>query len=405
MEQEDKEPKDKEIIHRIDHSQIKEGEIVYQGGVYDSNGNYLKPIPYLKNAEEIKKENLNMATIPPPKKIDVSEFSEKDDLEELDRFIPLSVRDILNMKFPRRQFLIEKLIPQKSICVLSGYPSSGKSWILLHLSQCIASGKPLFGEFKSQKGAVLIIDEESGIEEFVRRIKKMKLYRRLPIYVYPQRGIKIDDPINLLKIIGLIKERNIKLVILDPFIATHSKIENSAEDMQKVMESFQKINLAGATVLFAHHHRKELITTKLNPAQALRGSSAIFGRVDSHLEVKKLEEKESGIVLAITHVKSRRSTPVLPFKVKMTERYSKAEFEFCGEYDERKRKEEETESLVLATLGEIGKADFSEVLGKLKGSVGEIKLRFILKDLKKKGAINSEKKEHGREVFWKEPTL
>ena len=100
------------------------------------------------------------------------------------------------------------------------------------LSQCVALGKSLFGEFKTKKGAVLIIDEESGVEEIIRRIKLMEFRRKLPIYVFSQRSIKVDNQNNLNKIINLIKEKNISLVIFDPFVAIHSKIENSAEEMQ-----------------------------------------------------------------------------------------------------------------------------------------------------------------------------
>ncbi len=328
-----------------------------------------------------------------------------EEFEKIKRFIPLSVADILDMKPPKEPFLVKKLIPHKSICVLSGYPESCKSWILLHLAQCVASGKPLFGEFKTKKVAVLIIDEETGVEEFRRRIKLMRFRRKLPIYIFSQREIKVDSPNDLNIIINLIREKNIKLVIIDPFIAIHSKIENSAEEMQKVVEAFQKLVFTEATVLFAHHHRKESGEANISLSQTLRGSSALSGRVDSHLDVKKLEENQSETILAITQVKSRRGKKISPFKLKMIEQDGKIIFELVGEYDEKKIKSEEIKSKIISILEELKSADFDELFEKLKGTIGKVRLRETLNKLKGKGEIDSKKIEHGKEIFWKKDNL
>ena len=70
-----------------------------------------------------------------------------------ERFKPLSIEDILIMEESEEPFLIEKLIPLKGITVLSGYPSCGKSWVLLYCAYCVALGKDLFGELGYQVNA------------------------------------------------------------------------------------------------------------------------------------------------------------------------------------------------------------------------------------------------------------
>jgi len=324
------------------------------------------------------------------------------EIEKIKRYTPLTIADILNMKLPKDPFLVEGLIPSRSITVISGKPGSYKSWIMLHLAKCFASGKPMFGKFKTKRGGVLLIDGETGIDEIQKRVKLMKFHRKMPIDVFSLKGIKVDNPMDLNGILGLVKTKGIELVIIDPFGTIHSKIENSAEEMQKVIEAFQKIILAGATVVFVHHHRKEIEGDRLNPSQSLRGSSVILDRVDSHLEVKKVKETQketqTEIILSISQRKSRKGRIVSPFQTR-TEIDRKVFFEFTEEHDEKKIKLENEKILVINILKNLGKGGFDDLYKKLNGALGKIHLREILKELKSEGKINSTKIEHGKEVF------
>jgi RecA-family ATPase len=258
----------------------------------------------------------------------------------------------------------------------------------------------MFGKFKTKKGCVLLIDEESGIEEIMRRVRLMKFRRKMPINVFSQNGMKVDNPGDLKAIIELVKEKEIKLVIFDPFVAIHSKIENSAEEMQRVMEALQKITLAGATVVFAHHHRKELESERTNPSQSLRGSSALWGRADSHLEVKKGKENQTETIVIIRQLKLREGKAIPPFQIRMGEVNREVVFEFIGEHDEKKIKAGEEKKQVLDALKELGKGGVDELYKKLDGAIGKNHLGEILKELKSEGKINSKKVEHGKEIFW-----
>jgi hypothetical protein len=320
--------------------------------------------------------------------------------QEIKKYIPLTITDILNMKLPKDPFLVEGLIPHRSITVIAGKPGSYKSWTLLHLAKCVASGKPMFGKFKTKRGGVLLIDGETGIDEIQKRVKLMKFRRKTPIDVFSLRGIKVDNPRDLNEILELVKAKRIELVILDPFGTIHSKIENSAEDMQKVMEAFQKIVLNGATVVFVHHHRKGIEADRLNPSQSVRGSSVILDRPDSHLEVKKEKETQTEIILTISQRKSRKGRIVSPFQVRMMETDGKVFFEFVGEHDEERIKLDGEKKQVLGALKELKKAGVDDLYKKLDGAIGKNRLGEILKELKSEGKINSKKVEHGKEVFW-----
>lgn len=359
-------------IRRIDHSKIKDGEIILMDGVYDSNENYLRPIPHVeKSEEEIEKERLELEEkIKQLRKTDSSEFSEETENEEV-KTKPLSVADILNMKFTEEPFLIEKLVPQKSLCVLSGYPESGKSWILLELARSVASDTPFLKQFQTQKGNVLFIDEETGMSEFQRRMNLLKFDSQLPIYFLSQKGLKVDNRENLEYLLEIVKKWEIKLVIFDPFVAIHSKRENEAQEMQKVMEALQEFIKKGSTVIFAHHHRKELGWNKSTPSQSLRGSSVLFGKVDSHVAIEKKSETKEEINLVITQEKLRRGKKITPFQVKLAEIEDQGlVMEYIGEYEEKREKIERAKGAIQEILSKESLTR-KEVLERIKDIAGQ----------------------------------
>lgn len=228
---------------------------------------------------------------------------------------PLSLKDLLNIEESPDPFLVHGLIPERGITALSGHPSSGKTWILLEIAIAVASGKDLFDKFNTIQGSVLIVDEENGISEMKRRIQRLGISPNLPIFFYSQAGLKVDNAEHLQKIRKEILEKNIRLVIFDPFVSVHSRSENSAEEIQYVMSCLQELTSVGASVLYIHHHRKDGVAVA-NANQSLRGSSALSGRADSHIAVEKKKDSDD---LTISQEKLRRGRLTDPFVVRLIE--------------------------------------------------------------------------------------
>lgn len=225
----------------------------------------------------------------------------------------LTVSAVLNMpESEKPQFLVSGLIPEKGITALSGHPGCGKSWFMLSMAQSIATGEPFLNLFNTKQANVLVIDEESGIWEMRRRMKLLSYPEDTPVFFYSQNGFKVDDEDDIELLTKTIKDESIGLVVIDPFVAVHSGVENSAEEAQAVMEQLQVLNEAGAAVLFIHHHRKGGIG---NTGHSLRGSSAFSGRLDSHITVENVEETTTTKALSVEHVKSRRGKNIDSFQV------------------------------------------------------------------------------------------
>src|SRR5687767_3851000 len=75
---------------------------------------------------------------------------------------------LLRVKLPPPEFLVNHLIPQGGLTLLSGNPGCGKSWLMLEIAKCVGIGDPLFigkeitpesfERFKTKMGKVLYID-------------------------------------------------------------------------------------------------------------------------------------------------------------------------------------------------------------------------------------------------------
>lgn len=291
----------------------------------------------------------------------------------------LTVSAILGMpESERPEFLVNMLIPEKGITALSGHPGCGKSWFMLHMAHCVATGERFLGQLQTKQGNVLIVDEESGVWEMQRRMKLLGYPEDLPVYFYCQSGFKIDKDNDLDELLHTVLDNNIKLVVIDPFVAIHSKVENSAEEAQAVMEKLQRFNEVGASVLFIHHHRKG----NGSGGQSLRGSSAFSGRLDSHITVEKSDETQTTTTLDIEHVKSRRGKNLAQFRVVLTQETPISPIALI--YDEgisgKEIKKEQARKVVIELL-KHGAMTTDEIIEEVQNE-SEIGSRNILQALK-----------------------
>lgn len=224
----------------------------------------------------------------------------------------LTLKELLSLPEEfQPKFLIDKIIPQQGITYMFGQPGCGKSWLMFEIARAVSCGDKFLNMLPTIQTNTLIVDEESSVLELKRRAVLLEMEESLPIYFKSLGGFKFDEPETVTKLIKFCKRQTIGLVIFDPFVAMHTSEENSATDMQKVMDAMQGLVIAGITVLFIHHSRKGGFG---QTAQNSRGSSAINGRADSTLVVEKTKQGEQEYI-DVKHVKSRRGKPLDSFRV------------------------------------------------------------------------------------------
>ena len=281
-----------------------------------------------------------------------------------------SIGDILAHDFGVEEWIIESLISKQGVMALSGTPGDFKTWVTVHIALCLSRNVPVFGKFQTTKGAVLIIDEEDHLRDLKKRLKFLGARDTDTIHYLSQNGIKVDAENDRNMILEIVKEKNIKLVILDSLVRVHGQEENDAKGMAKVFNCLQEVTRAGASILFTHHHRKQQGFGTSNAGQMMRGSSDILAAVDCHMTIEKKRDEDDRLVIKQT--KLRQAETLKPFEIKILKealddkgKACPSGFEYAGDYDDKKKKAEEVAEAVVLVLAEGMKSrpELHEALG------------------------------------------
>lgn len=302
-----------------------------------------------------------------------------------------SIGDILSHDFGEEEWLIESLIPKQGITALSGNPGDFKTWTTIHIALCVARNLPVFNRFKVDQGGVLVVDEEDHIRLLKKRLGSLGAQDSDNIFYLSQSGLKVDLVEVRNQILTIVKEKDIKLLILDSLVRVHSQEENDAGGMAKVFKGLQDFIRVGVSILFTHHHRKQQGFGTNNPGQSMRGSSDILAAVDCHITVEKNRDEENKLVFKQS--KLRQGEALKPFEVKiLIGELGPSGFEFVGEFNEKKKKLEEVGEAIFFLLID-GMKSRQEVVEALKEEFGRDTIDSGLKIAEKDKKIEKVPKE------------
>ncbi|QQS20232.1 AAA family ATPase [Candidatus Saccharibacteria bacterium] len=255
------------------------------------------------------------------------------------------VGDLLHEDFPPDVWVVDQLIPDKSVTILSGSPGSFKTWLYMEIAVKVAKGEKVFGNFNTKKTGILVVDEESGRPRLQKRFKQLAATDDLPIHLLSRTGYKM----NQLYTDGIAEkaiELGASLVIFDSLtrFMGEKTDENTSGDMARLMDYYRQLADSGLSVLILHHNRKDG-AKKSSPAQSLRGSSDILAAVDCHIAVSRVGQSE---FVKLEQTKNRDVWEPVPFELRFHENAS--EFEYVGSDKTPSEKHRETLDKVVETV-------------------------------------------------------
>jgi hypothetical protein len=237
------------------------------------------------------------------------------------------------------------MIPEPVAAAIVAPGSTGKSFWLIQLAACVATGAPFFGHAIPTPGGVLMLGAEDDQEEFARRLHAIANaygwaewrdeHGLLGQNFYAVSRLGMDNRLTE-KAEGNITQRaqwiqviidaaleieNLRLIILDPVSRFRSGDENENEAATKFVEALETIRRAtGVTVMCAHHSRKG---STGDTADDIRGASAFVDAlrfaatlsVPSPDQAKKmaLDDDERRKMVRFNVVKSNYRTEVDTF--------------------------------------------------------------------------------------------
>jgi len=316
---------------------------------------------------------------------------------------PINIKqldELMSQDYPDQEYIVDRLVPASSITILSGQSRSFKTYTLLDIALCIASGEPLFRQFPTQETGVLIIDEENGERLLQKRLKQLHAVDNLPIYISSFGGFRLDDG-HIKEVLDFCSKNNIGLIIIDALIRVHSADENSAKDMSKVFEKLRAFTKQDVAILVTQHNRKMGANGNMG-ANEMRGSSDILAAVDSHVGVSR----KDNVYLTFTQEKQRYDVELDPFQVKVTVDDGSFSFEYLGVFRKPLDKSAILLPAVINLLTEYGQLPVGELEQKLKErdiATNEHELRNLLNRWVAEGTLPQPKKGRGNtKNFWVE---
>ncbi len=308
----------------------------------------------------------------------------------------LSIDEILTLPDEQETWLVESIILNNGITIVSGLPNHYKSFFVQFLVKAIAAGTPFLDTFRTQQGSVLIIDREIPTKRLKRRWSTIGGTHRLPIFFYPySEPFKLDNRDTIYHLTTLVAKNNIKLLVIDTFNRSHSgKDLSSPSDVARVFEPLKAI-LETTSVVLIHHSNKSGFQKDVPTPEELLGSIDFLAETDSLFTLRK---KDKNTVI-IHNLKSRDSEMIEPFTLDVkTYQNGIVDLIYKGTYEPEETPAQNREQLILDFLkaGEKLKQELIAHLRSHNETIGTVENTLTV--LKKRNLIGSKKK--GKEAYY-----
>ncbi|MGI0014188.1 MAG: AAA family ATPase, partial [Nitrososphaera sp.] len=183
---------------------------------------------------------------------------------------------------PPIDWIVNPLFSTQSVNIIVGEGGSKKTYCLLDMMICIATGKDWLG-MKTQQNPCLFIDEESGNRRMLRRLHELLvghgIKKSIPLYYTSLEQFNFRDKKQVEVLNGVMGHTKSKFVVIDALAdVILGADENSTKDVLPVFNFLRSLSESTGSCLNIIHHT--------NRAGKYRGSSSIQGAVDMMLGVE-----------------------------------------------------------------------------------------------------------------------
>jgi AAA domain len=164
--------------------------------------------------------------------------------------IPLTT----DLPMQKTQWLVDRLIPEAELILITGLPGSYKSLLVEYLAAVVSEGKGFLGR-TTRRTRVLILDRDNPSHIIAQRREMLNMsesgYLRIWGNWAEETPPGIDDP----RLEEFARDHHL-LIIFDSLVRFHDADENSIKEMAAIMAKLRKLVTAGATVIVLHHSPK-----------------------------------------------------------------------------------------------------------------------------------------------------
>jgi len=300
----------------------------------------------------------------------------------------LTIDDILSMPDVHEEWLVEPFVLSHGITIISGLPNHYKSFFVQMLVKSVASGETFLDRFATDKGAVMVVDREIPKQRLKKRWGSIGNLYGLPIYFYDYSSpFKLDNPVDAQALQRLVKEKSIRLVVIDTFNRVHrSKDLSSPSDVATIFEPLKAV-LDQAAVILIHHSNKSGYGKDVPTPEELLGSIDFVAETDLLFTLRKKGKD----LVEVHNLKSRDSELIDPFQLTFqVDESGKTAFAYGGLVVNAESPVEAREQKILEYLkhGKISKESLIVHMKEVGDNEGTVNNTLTV--LRRKGLIASE---------------
>jgi hypothetical protein len=223
---------------------------------------------------------------------------------------PFRAADLANIK--QRQWVYGHYLIARFLSVLGAPGGTGKTAYAITVGLSVALGRALLDEPVHCAGPVWIYNLEDPRDEVLRRVHAAciahgvdpaKLEEGSSLFVDSGRdrplivaertldGTLVATPL-VEELIKALRERAIKLLIVDPCVKSHRLEENKNEQVDFVAALWNRVaEEANCAILLVHHFRKG--GTEQSGADSFRGASALIDASRAAVSLSTMTDKEA----------------------------------------------------------------------------------------------------------------
>jgi RecA-family ATPase len=271
------------------------------------------PEPTFQNADNTRLRDLSKMISRGLAKADLPEGQELEDEPEEEEESPIVASRfewIDPTTIPRRQFAFGRHYIRKYVSVTGSPGGIGKTSNSIVESLSMVTGKPILNIEPEGKLRVWLYNAEDPREELDRRIMAAALFydisesdiggrlfrdsgrdQELIIAREDKRaGVVIQEPI-VEAVVEQITRNKIDVMIIDPFVSTHSVNENDNGAIDKVAKLWSQIaGLTNCAIDIVHHLKK--VSDREATVEDMRGAVALIGAARSVRVFNLMSEQE-----------------------------------------------------------------------------------------------------------------
>jgi len=219
---------------------------------------------------------------------------------------PLSVRELMTRHQSLRAPVIRGLLRRGETMNVIAPPKTGKSWLVLGLAMCVATGRRWLDSFETVAGDVLIIDNELHAETLAHRIPQVAECLRIgmneiaeTMHVQSLRG-QLHDIFSLGQYFESLDSGRFALVVLDAFyrFMPRDMDENDNGTMANIYNHVDALaDRLGCSFVLIHHATKGNQSAKA-VTDVGAGAGSQSRATDTHLILRPHEETDAVVLEA-----------------------------------------------------------------------------------------------------------